>query len=251
MDQENPGQRLSGISTLWTEVRRAHAGDSEAAREAQRRLLERYGGAVRRYLQALLRDADAADELFQEFACKFLCGGLGGADPEHGRFRNFVKGVLFHLVARYHERRRRQPLALADDPPAPAAAEAPGSDEVFLSSWRDDLLARAWADLAEHERTTGKPFYAVLRCRADHSDWSSAQLAKEMGRRLGKTPTAAGVRQTLHRAREKFAELLLEEVAHSLEAPTAERLAEELLDLGLLDYCRPALEKRRHGKSEA
>src|SRR5260370_459103 len=81
-------------------------------------------------------------------------------------------------------------------------------------------------------------------------EWSSPQLAKEMGRRLGKTLTAAGLRQTLHRAREKFADLLLEEVAHSLEAPTAERLAEELLDVGLLDYCRPALERRGHRERE-
>jgi len=244
MDPETLDQRLSRIATLWTLVRRAHDGGADA-RDAQRRMLERYGGAVRRYLQALLGNADAADELFQEFACQFLGGGLGGADPGRGRFRNFVKGVLFHLVAKYQERRRRQPGPLAPDHPEPVAAEEDltGSEEAFLSSWRDDLLARSWAALAEHERTTGKPFYAVLRCRADHPDWSSARLAEEMGRRLGKAVTAAGLRQTLHRAREKFADLLLEEVAHTLEAPTAERLGEELLDLGLLDYCRPALER--------
>jgi len=49
----------------------------------------------------------------------------------------------------------------------------------------------------------------------------------------------------LHRARQKFAALLLDEVAHSIERSTAEQVAEELADLGLLDYCQPALEQ--HG----
>jgi hypothetical protein len=54
----------------------------------------------------------------------------------------------------------------------------------------------------------------------------------------------AGVRQTLHRAREKFADLLLEEVARELDDPTPERLEEELSELSLLDQCRAALERR-------
>ena len=56
--------------------------------------------------------------------------------------------------------------------------------------------------------------------------------------------TAVGVRQTLHRAREKFGALLLDEVIHSLENPGPEQVEEELAELGLLDYCRPALERR-------
>jgi hypothetical protein len=55
--------------------------------------------------------------------------------------------------------------------------------------------------------------------------------------------TAAGVRQALHRARQKFADLLLEEVAQSVEDPTPEHLERELVELGLFDYCRPALER--------
>jgi RNA polymerase sigma-70 factor (ECF subfamily) len=87
--------------------------------------------------------------------------------------------------------------------------------------------------------------YAVLRFRADHPEMRSPQMAEELAARLGRPCTPAGVRQALHRAREKFADLLLDEVTHSLEDPTAEHLEQELVDLGLLDYCRPALE--RHG----
>ena len=62
--------------------------------------------------------------------------------------------------------------------------------------------------------------------------------------RLGRPLTAAGGRQMLHRARERFADRLIEEVAHSLGDPTPERLAEELIDLGLYEHCRPAWQRR-------
>ena len=114
-----------------------------------------------------------------------------------------------------------------------------------MESWCDELLARAWASLAAIEAATGKPYYAVLRFRADHEKMSSPQIAEQLGPQLGKPFTAAGVRQILHRAREKFADLLLEEVTHSLQTPTVEHLEEELVELGLLEYCRPALERRR------
>ena len=69
------------------------------------------------------------------------------------------------------------------------------------------------------------------------------QLAEALAARLDRAFTAAGIRQILHRSRERFAALLLDEVAHSLQSPTAEQLEEELAELGLLDYCRPALER--------
>src|SRR5262249_47620674 len=102
-----------------------------------------------------------------------------------------------------------------------------------------------WAALAEVERRTGQPFYAVLRFRAKHPDLHSPQIAGQLSARWGRPLTAVGVRQLLHRAREEFAELLLDEVGRSLDGPAAERLEEELIDLGLLEYCRPALERRR------
>ena len=70
-------------------------------------------------------------------------------------------------------------------------------------------------------------------------------MAEDLSSRLGKTLTPASTRQMLHRAREKFAELLLEEVIQSLHSPSAQTLEQELIDLGLFDYCRPALERRQ------
>jgi RNA polymerase sigma-70 factor (ECF subfamily) len=72
----------------------------------------------------------------------------------------------------------------------------------------------------------------------------SPQMAKALTARLGRPFTAAGVRQTLHRAREKFADLLIDEVTHALASPTSEDVEHELVELGLFEYCRPALGRR-------
>jgi RNA polymerase sigma-70 factor (ECF subfamily) len=247
MEPETFNERLSRIQTLWTLVRQAHDGPADAVRAAQEQLLRRYGGAVQRYLRGILRDADAADDLFQEFACRLIKGELHGADPQRGRFRQFVKGVLFHLVADHHQRQKRQPAGLGDDLPEPAVA-APSMadlDRDLVQSWREDVLARCWQALETLEREGGKLFYTVLRFRAEHPELSSDAMAEQLSATLGKPLTAAGVRQTLHRAREKFADLVLEEVLYSLATPTVEQLEEELTELGLLDYCRPALERMK------
>jgi RNA polymerase sigma-70 factor (ECF subfamily) len=246
VDQQALNPHLSQIATLWSVVCQAHQGTDGAMAEARRQLLERYGNAVYRYLLKALRGADAADDVFQEFALRFVRGDFKRADPERGRFRDFVKTALFHLVVNHHQRQRRRPEPLADDEPGPAV-EPPSVSDLdgdFRAGWRDELLARTWAQLAEVERQTGQPFHAVLRFRADHPDLASPQMADALGARLGKPLNAAAVRQTLHRARGRFADLLLDEVLHSLATPTQEELVEELIELGLLEYCRPALERR-------
>ena len=244
MNPTNSGLRISRIDTLWTVVGQAHreAGDVQAA---QRQLLDRYGGAARRYLLAATRDADAADELFQEFALRFLHGRLRGATEARGRFRDFLKGVLSHLVADHWKKARKRPLALAPEHPEPAAPAAqPDDDAVFLAGWRSELLARSWSALAAAEKETGRPYYTVLRYRADHPDDSSTAMADQLSRLLGKPVTAAGVRQILHRAREQFADLLLDEIAQALDDPTDAAIESELIELSLLEHCRPALDRR-------
>jgi RNA polymerase sigma-70 factor (ECF subfamily) len=243
MSETTSDLRLSRINTLWTAVLQANLNGTSAA-EAQNTLLERYGGAVRRYLLGATRDSEAAAELFQEFAVLFLRGGLRGADPGRGRFRDYVKGVLFHLSADHHKKARRRGLSFGSAGFEPAVEPDAEREQAFLTSWRDELLARAWAALEEMEQTTGQPFFTVLRFKADNPEASSQEMAERLSRQWGKKLTAAGVRQTLHRARAKFADFLLDEIAHALAEPTAVAIEEELRELGLLEHCRPALERR-------
>jgi RNA polymerase sigma factor (sigma-70 family) len=240
-------QHLSSIQTFWTVVGKAHGESAEAAAAAQQ-LLQRYTNAVHRYLLGALRNVDAADELSQEFALRFMRGDLHRADPEHGRFRDFVKGVLFHLIGDYYRRQKRNMAGLPEGSFVDANAANPAeNDQQFVESWRDELLARAWNALQELQDETGQLFYAVMRYRADHPEQRSAEMSVQLSIQLGKPVNAPWVRQMVRRAREKFAGLLLEETLQTLREPTVEQLEEELIAVGLYEYCRPALDKLRAG----
>jgi RNA polymerase sigma-70 factor (ECF subfamily) len=252
LEQHEIESHLSRIETHWTAVVQAHRGSADGAMAARASLLERYGGAVRRYLLASLRDVDAADELAQEFALRFLRGDFRNADPGKGRFRDFLKRAVYHLMVDHHRSRRARPLPLADDASEPAASDAESwdrdIDRQFLESWREQLMAHAWAALEGVQNRTGQPFADVLRLRVASPDLHSSQLAEQLTQRLGRNVNAGWVRQNLHRARDMFVESLLREVENSLGAPSeSDRLEEELSEMGLLEYCRSALKRRKQG----
>ena len=246
MKPSDGDERLSQISTCWSLVFQAHQGQQSIVAGAQQELMQRYCGAVYRYLLGALRDPDAAEELAQEFALRFVRGDFHRANPEAGRFRDFVKTAVYHLIVDYQRQRQKRPGALPCDSaflPADESADS-RSDAIFLERWREELLDRTWEALAALERQAGQRYYTVLRWRAEHPDVPVARLAEDLSAR-GRVPVSeAGVRQTLHRAREKFADLLLEEVARSLQTNDPDRLEQELIDLELLPYCRPALSRR-------
>ena len=245
MDPERTKEHLSQIHTLWTTVRRAHGGSASAA--AQLRLLERYGAAIRRYLRGALRDPDAAEEVFQEFVFRFLRGDFRRADPDRGRFRDFLKTALYRLVVDHQRQNRRWPEPLTADGPEPADPEDAASalDREFLAVWREALLGYAWEALGEHDRRTGQILSLVLRFHIEHPKVRSPEAARQLGARLGKALSPEWVRKWLARARRQFADLFLDEVARSIQDPRPESLEQELVELGLLDACRPALERRR------
>lgn len=232
MSDDTNAAHLSGIATMWTVLRQAHAGPGDAADEAKRVLLERYGGAVRRYLLKILRDPHAADDLTQEFAVSLLSGRFHAADPARGRFRNYVKTALFHLVSR--QTRQRNPVA-ADSGVLAAVAAPAEADRDFAESWRAELLARAWAALARAHPVQN----AILQYKAAHPDVTSEEIARRLGRQVGQPLTADNVRQLLKRGRALFAELLVEQVAHTLESPTPDEVEAELAELSLLTFVRP------------
>jgi DNA-directed RNA polymerase specialized sigma24 family protein len=239
--------RLSQLQTLWTVICRAHGdGPIDEVRAAQQQLMTRYSKVVQRYLLGALRDADAADELMQEFALRFVRGDLRGADRQRGRFRDFLKGTLFHLISDFHRKKKRQPLPL-DGASDPAVDESTDSetDRQFLESWRAELLEQAWKSLAALQQETSQPFHTVLQFRAANPEMRSPEMAERLSAVLAREVNAAWVRQTLHRARERFATFLLEEVRATLDEPTLAQLEDELVILGLHSYCQPVLEQLR------
>ena len=242
----DPESRLSRIETLWSVVRRAHDDAGSDTAKAQQALLDQYGGAVRRYLLASLRDQDAADEVFQDFAVKFVRGDFKRADPEKGRFRQFVKTVIYRMVVDYHRvqnRTRHQGLMDAEQVVEPLNAET--LDQQFIDSWRSELLARTWASLKAAEAESHKPYYTVLRLRVDKPGMRSADVAVELSQILGREIKAGNARVLVHRSRELFALKLVELVEQSLDEASEDDLENELITLDLLEYCKPVLESRR------
>ncbi len=241
-------QHLSQIATQWTMLFEAHKGPDDGAAKARRELMLRYCGAVYRYLAKVVRDPHLAEELTQEFAVRFLEGRFGHADPAQGKFRSYVKTALFRLVHDHHRAKaaRVKQVALDDDHQVAAPDEAGAAEEAFRESWRQELLARAWRGLEQVQAETGQPYHDVMRLRVDQPDLASADIAVSLGAKHGKEYTPAGVRQLLHRARERFSELLLDDVRRSLEGAPMERVQEELADLRLLKYCQDAIDKK-HG----
>ncbi len=214
---------------------RAHAVAAPGATSAQHALLERYGGAVSRYLLGAVRDPDVAAELAQDFAVRFLRGDFHRADPERGRFRNYLKTAMIHMVTDYRRQQRAQPRPLEHDTPAPDQVDA-DDDAVFLASWRTELLERTWAALARLHPMQ----HAVLLLRVSEPELPSPEMAQRVGAALGQPVNAAAARKALQRAHGKFADLLLREVADSLDDSSPEALAEELTALDLFRYCRAA-----------
>ena len=229
----NQPLRLNEIATRWTQVHLALLGDGPDATQAQGELFQRYGGAMRRYLQVAVRDPAAVDDLMQEFAVALVSGGFQRAQPERGRFRDYLKGVLFRLVRKHRRRQQRQAgqlssaIDLADPECYPAECA-----EQFRQDWRDEWLARTWEALALEDHSA----FTVLHYRAVHPDLRSEQMVGELAMQLGKPFTAAGVRQALRRARKRFVNLLLQRVAGSLEFPTPAAIHEELRELDLANF---------------
>lgn len=247
MASDERPDRLSQLSTSWTVVFGAHdpAVAMQSAREA---LLRRYERATRAYLRGALRDEDAAEECYQEFAYRLVRGDFRRADPRLGSFRKYLKTVLLNLVREYERKRRSRPGPLPPETPDPVVEDPPLDEERFQAAWRDEAILRALHALEAWDGQSNQHLYTVLRLRMDHPDLTSEQMAERLAPVVGKPLNSQWIRKRLHNARHKFAELLLDDIAGSLEDPTDENVEEELSDLGLLDYCRTALQLRRRAR---
>lgn len=246
MDADPSVERLSQLKTRWTLLFKAHQS-GDAAIAAQRELLLRYHSAAFRYFLAALRDHSAAEELAQDFAVRFLRGDFRRATPERGSFRAFLKTALRRQMIDHwrQQGRKAHSLDIGHDPAAPSNTIEEELDRSFIVRWREELFARTWESLAEAERQTGQPCWTVLRWKSERPALSAAELAGLLASETGKPVTEAGLRQILHRARERFADLLLAEVARSLQTDEPGLIEQELIDLELLDYCKSALNRRR------
>ena len=136
-------------TTRWTLIGRAVDGNPTVQRAALDELCHRYMPALRAYLVRNKRlPPEEADDVLQGFlAGKILEQGiLDRAEPQRGRFRNFLLVSLNHYLVSCvrHEHARSRHADLPDASLDPQmAAQAPDSSDVFNMEWARQLLADA------------------------------------------------------------------------------------------------------------
>lgn len=215
---------LQYISTHWTTLSNPS------------RFVTRYGAAVRAYLRALLPTQDDADDVEQEFLLQVVAKGFPTVAPGRGHFRHYLIAVVRNAAYTHLRKRAKQPATAADLSCLPAESSA---DREWQRTWRECVLQNTWHALRDHQkRNKGNLCHTVLKTYIEHEDEDSTALAARVSHATGQVLSAAAFRQQLSRARQRFAELLVEEVANTITHVTPELLEQELRELDLLKYVR-------------
>ena len=230
--------RLGNVRTRWSLLRSAGKSESSIV-ELRNVLVLRYAAPIRSYVQGIVNNEDEADELAQDAVVRLLTGDFAGADPNRGRFRDFLKTALRNMVRNHWKRTKvRKTDSLIDD-------ISDGESELndpWVGHWRKNLLDMAWADLKQIEETSANRIpYSVLNIRAENSDASSKELAALLSQRLGREVKPDAFRQQLKRARQRFVETLLNELRDGLDDPTESRVHDEVVALGLYPWLKESL----------
>ncbi|MDZ4821162.1 MAG: sigma-70 family RNA polymerase sigma factor [Planctomycetota bacterium] len=231
-------ERIEAIPTQWSMIRRAHLdGKPENATDARRQMVLRYSVAIRRYVGAIVRSPEEADELSQDVVMRMMRGDFGGADPERGRFRDLLKTAVRNMIRNHWDKSNRR-RSVDFDLDLLAEQQDQARDAQWTAAWQKTLLDHTWARMKSEQDGKGNAGYQALRLRAEFPEASSEELAEKLSQAL-KTPVKADAyRQTLRRARIKFAEHLFAEIRAGLDDDSTERIEEELVNLELLEIVR-------------
>ena len=207
-------------TTRWSLI--LAAGREEASgRSSLEALCLAYRAPVLAYLrQTVDRDEDA-EELTQAFFAYFLEQRVHNhADPELGRFRNYLCGAVRHFVSAQRRNARAikrggKARMVGDDVLASLASSAPQTDpEIeFDRQWALTLITRALTRLESEARAAGKgAWFAALRDfiteSPDEADYQ--RLANELGMRRNTLAVA------VHRLRQRLAELVDDEMSETV-----------------------------------
>jgi RNA polymerase sigma-70 factor (ECF subfamily) len=215
-------------TTHWTTVLAARDEQSPQAAEALEKLCRRYWPPVYAFIRRRGHGPDDAQDLTQEFFARLLEKNyLGAADASKGKFRT----LLLTAVSRFLVNERERTLAQkrgggavhfsleADDaedgyrvqPADPATPET-----IYERRWAETVLETVLSRLRHEFEAAGqrerfealKPFLA-----AEKQASSGADLAAWLGL------TESAVYSAVHRLRQRYGELLREEIAHTVASP--------------------------------
>src|SRR3984893_4843975 len=221
------GGRSNFLTTQWGLVSAASAEGAAEARAALEELYRLYCYPVYAFIRRRGHGRHDAQDLTQDFFVHLLeKGALGRADPQRGRFRNFLLGALDHFLANAAEGARSakrgggcQWVFLDDDAAEDryqlAAPEGMTAEKVFEARWAAALVEATFARLREELESEGKGhlFEALQGFLLGGEEASYQQVADALNLSLGTLKTA------IHRLRGRYRALLREEVARTVAAP--------------------------------
>ncbi len=232
-------------TTRWSMVLRAGGTNPEQAQAALEQLCRDYWYPLYAYVRRRGYSPEDASDLTQDFFAKLLANDFAqGLGPEGGRFRSFLLTSLNRFLINQWKKGQRQKRgggAFTDSLDALIAergeteylaeagyAESP--DQHFQRAWAETLLARVLKRLELDCANRGTFPFAVYRPFLVAEGHPPALV--EAAARVNLSLTA--FKSQLHRLRQRYRELLLDEVGQTV-GPSGDA-AEELR--GLLQALR-------------
>jgi RNA polymerase sigma factor (sigma-70 family) len=214
-------------TTHWSVVTAARAGEGTAAAQALGKLCAIYWYPLYVFIRRKGAEPHAAEDLTQEFFLDFLQRhALHHVQPGNGRFRSFLLACLNNFLANQRERARAQrrgggqvhlPLQTGD-------AETRYSLEPVDNVTPEVAFERRWAyTILEHTITELRREYSKAEKGWRFEDlegflpngrggFSRAELAAKRGVSVGAVDVA------VHRLRQRFAEVLRQQVASTVSS---------------------------------
>lgn len=228
-------------ATRWSLVRAAAGqGNTAEASRALAEICEVCWYPIYAFIRRSGRASHDAEDLTQSFFARLIEKDiLSAADPERGRLRTFLLTCVRNHLHHEHERsiaaKRDARLltsfdaAEAEDRYLREPADALTPDRLYQRRWALTLLGTT-LDLLEHEfQASGKgALFDALRPFLGFgvsTEESYDDVAKKHGMPVGT------LKNHIFRLRQRWRELLFEQVSATLDDPTSDEIKAELAEL--------------------
>lgn len=227
-------------TTRWSLVRLAIAEEPVEALQAMETLCEAYWYPLYAFIRRSGYGPEDAEDLTQGFFARMLDRDiLMSADPSRGKLRSFLLTCLRRYMANERERAMAQKrgggLATsldaewAEDRYRHEPRDDLSPDRLFQRRWALTVLEHALRLLEEEYADRGKgEHYAVLRPFLGLGP-EPGQSYEQVAERLGLT--VSNVKTQVFRLRQRWRELLFEQVSLTLDEPSADEIKAELAEL--------------------
>jgi RNA polymerase sigma-70 factor (ECF subfamily) len=222
-------------TTHWSIVQLAARDDTTRAHHALSKLCEGYWYPLYAYVRRRGHSPEDAQDLTQEFFARLLAAqSLANLAPANGKFRAFLLASLNHFLANEWDRARALkrgggaiPISFDEMEPEERYRSEPvdnaTAEKIYERRWTLALLDQVLKQLrAEYEQANKAAQFDKLKIILTMG--KGAVPLAQLGAELGMTEGA--VKIATHRLRQRYREVLTEQVAQTVS--TAEEIDDEI-----------------------